>query len=97
MRGGSASRRCSPGLWYRVGGFHLVEVALVSAKCVQVGCYRVGSLDLVAFEVASVWGGCRVGRFELAVLGARKQLGRWPGSPQVAQRSPSSPSPSPGP
>lgn len=42
------------GLWYRVGGFHLVEVALVSAKCVQVGRYRVGQFNLVVV-VASSW------------------------------------------
>jgi hypothetical protein len=41
-------------LWYRVGGFHLVEVALVSVKCVQVGCYRVGQFDLVVV-VALSW------------------------------------------
>lgn len=41
-------------LRYRVGGFHIVEVALVSAKCVQVGCYRVGQFDLVVV-VALSW------------------------------------------
>lgn len=37
-------------LRYRVGGFHIVEVALVSAKCVQVGCYRVGRFELAALR-----------------------------------------------